>query len=162
MNAVDLYQLTERDIRNGRIDYNLSKTEGKRKDNAFISIKIIDEAKLLLEKYIGKLSLRYSNSNCLNWVLGKGMEQLRKLTGIPELTLYWARHTFANTARYDCRMSKDDVALALNHVDEGNSTTDIYIAKYWKIVDDVQRKIITQLRKVEIKLRNKIEFKSET
>lgn len=162
INAVDLYQITERDVRNGRLDYNRSKTQGKRKDNAFISIKIVDEAKPLLEKYLGKLRERYSSANALNWALCKGMEQLRKLTGIPELTLYWARHTFANTARNDCRMSKDDVALALNHVDEGNRTTDIYIAKDWKIVDDVQRKVIAQLRKVEIKLMKKTQKEKKT
>lgn len=162
INAVDLYQITERDVRNGRLDYNRSKTQGKRKDNAFISIKIIDEAKPLLEKYLGKLRERYSSANALNWALCKGMEQLRKLTGIPELTLYWARHTFANTARNDCRMSKDDVALALNHVDEGNRTTDIYIAKDWKIVDDVQRKVIAQLRKVEIKVMKKKQKENKT
>lgn len=160
MNAVDLYQLTERDIRSGRVDYNRSKTEGKRKDNAFISIKIVEEAKPLLEKYLGKLSARYSGCDCLNWALCKGMEQLRKLTEIQELTLYWARHTFANTARNDCRMSKDDVALALNHVDEGNRTTDIYIAKDWKIVDDVQRRVIAQLKKVEAKIKKKIADKA--
>ena len=160
INAVDLYQITERDVRNGRLDYNRSKTQGKRKDNAFISIKIVDEAKPLLEKYLGKLRERYSSANALNWALCKGMEQLRKLTGIPDLTLYWARHTFANTARNDCRMSKDDVALALNHVDEGNRTTDIYIAKDWKIVDDVQRKVIAQLKKVEIKVMKKIQAKN--
>ncbi len=162
INAVDLYQITERDVRNGRLDYNRSKTQGKRKDNAFISIKIVDEAKPLLEKYLGKLRERYSSANALNWALCKGMEQLRKLTGIRELTLYWARHTFANTARNDCRMSKDDVALALNHVDEGNRTTDIYIAKDWKIVDDVQRKVIAQLRKVEIKVMKKIQKENKT
>ncbi len=156
INAVELYQITERDVRNGRLDYNRSKTRDKRKDNAFISIKIVDEAKPLLEKYLGKLSVRYSSSGYLNWSLSKGMEQLRKLTGIPELTLYWARHTFANMARNDCRMSKDDVALALNHVDEGTRTTDIYIAKDWKIVDDVQRRVIAQLGKVEAKLKKKI------
>lgn len=160
MNAVDLYRLTESDIRNGRVDYNRSKTEGKRKDNAFISIKIVEEAKPLLEKYLGKLRERYSSANCLNWALSKGMEQLRKLTGIPDITLYWARHTFANTARNDCRMSKDDVVLALNHVDEGNRTTDIYIAKDWKIVDDVQRRVIAQLKKVEAKIRKKIANKA--
>ncbi|WP_239018537.1 site-specific integrase [Sphingobacterium corticibacterium] len=90
------------------------------------------------------------------------MEQLRKLTGIPELTLYWARHTFANTARNNCRMSKDDVTLALNHVDEGNRPTDIYIAKDWKIVDDVQRKVIAQLIKFEIKVIKKVQMESET
>lgn len=162
INAVDLYQITERDIRNGRLDYNRSKTRGKRKDNAFISIKIVDEAKPLLEKYLDKLRERYASAHCLNWSLSKGMEQLRKLTGIPELTLYWARHTFANTARNDCRMSKDDVALALNHVDDGNRTTDIYIAKDWKIVDDVQRKVIAQLRKVEIKVMKKMQKENET
>ncbi|SFC49734.1 Phage integrase SAM-like domain-containing protein [Parapedobacter composti] len=160
INAVDLYQITERDVRNGRLDYNRSKTQGKRKDHAFISISIVDEAKPLLEKYLGKLRERYSSADALNWALCKGMEQLRKLTSIPEITLYWARHTFANTARNDCRMSKDDVALALNHVDEGNRTTDIYIAKDWKIVDDVQRKVIAQLKKVEIKVMKKIQAKN--
>lgn len=151
INAVDLHQITERDIRNGRLDYNRSKTKGKRKDHAFISIRIVDEAKPLMEKYLGKLRNRYSSTDRLNWALCKGMEQLRKLTGIPELTLYWARHTFATTARNDCRMSKDDVALALNHVDEGNRTTDIYIAKDWRIVDDVQRKVIERLSNTELR-----------
>ncbi len=39
-------------------------------------------------------------------------------------------------------MSKDDVALALNHVDEGHRTTDIYIDKDWGIVDEVQAGVI--------------------
>ena len=59
-------------------------------------------------------------------------------------------------------MSKDDVALALNHVDESNRTTDIYIAKDWKMVDDVQRKVIAQLKKVEVKVLKKIQAKNET
>ncbi|RQP17000.1 MAG: recombinase [Parapedobacter sp.] len=157
MNAVDFYQLNPQDIRNGRVDYNRSKTKGKRKDNAFISIKAIDEAKPLLEKYIGNLTKRYSSMGCFNKALSKGMEQVCQLTGLSGVTFYWARHTFASVARNDCRMSKDDVALALNHVDEGNRTTDIYIAKDWRIVDDVQRKVIARLRKTEIKVRDKIQ-----
>lgn len=49
-------------------------------------------------------------------------------------------------------MSKDDIALALNHVDSGNKTTDIYIEKEWKIIDDVQRKVIKKLKKTEQKI----------
>lgn len=75
------------------------------------------------------------------------MIQLRKDTGLDNITLYWARHTFANTARNVCRMSKDDVALALNHIDEGHRTTDIYISKDWKIVDDVQENVVRELTK---------------
>ncbi|RZL61705.1 MAG: recombinase [Pedobacter sp.] len=151
MNAVDLYQLTKKDIRNGRIDYNRSKTQSRRKDNAFISIKIIEEAKPLLDKYVGKLSERYSTYGILDHALSHGMKQLRKLIGIPEVTIYWARHTFATVARNTCRISKDDVALALNHVDNDHRVTDIYIEKDWSIVDEVQSKVICQLRNLDVK-----------
>lgn len=46
-------------------------------------------------------------------------------------------------------MSKDDVGLALNHVDEGHRTTDIYIEKDWSIVDDVQENVISLLRNLD-------------
>jgi hypothetical protein len=59
-------------------------------------------------------------------------------------------------------MSKDDIALALNHVDEGNRTTDIYIAKDWKIVDDVQRKVISQFRRTEMKVIKKTKLANNT
>jgi hypothetical protein len=144
-NAVDLYYATEENIRNGRFEYNRSKTESRRQDNAFISIHIPEEAKLLFAKYIGKLQLRYGAYDYLDYALFKGMKGLRELTGLPELTLYWARHTFGNLARNECRMSVDDVGAALNHIDNGHTTTDIYIEKDWKIVDDVQTGVITLL-----------------
>lgn len=135
MNAVDLYYLAKTDIRDGRIDYNRAKTQNRRRDNAFISIQIIEEAKPLLEKYIEKLSVRYSTYGVMDTALSQGMMQLRKLTGISGATVYWARHTFATVARNACRISKDDAALALNHVDNEHRTTDIYIEKDWSIVD---------------------------
>ena len=151
MNAVDFYQASLKYVRNGRVDYNRSKTESRRKDNAFISIKIVEEAKPLITKYFGNLSARYTTYGGLDTALSKGMIELRKLTKIPDITFYWARHSFANLARNSCRMSKDDVALALNHIDEGHRTTDIYIAKDWKIVDEVQVKVIVILRKLDVK-----------
>lgn len=111
----------------------------------------MEEAKPLLEKYIGKLAERYATIGNLNKALSKGMEQICRMTGLSGVAFYWARHTFANTARNDCRMSKDDVALALNHVDGGNRTTDIYIAKDWKIVDDVQNRVREKLKEIEVK-----------
>lgn len=156
-NAVDFYKIVLQNIKNGRLEYKRSKTTGRRKDEAFISIKIVDEAKPLLEKYIGKLAKRYSTIGNLNMALSKGMDELCRLTGLSKVTFYWARHTFATVARNYCRMSKDDIALALNHVDEGNRTTDIYIAKDWKIVDDVQNKVTALFRKVEIKILKRIE-----
>ncbi|WP_069660024.1 site-specific integrase [Arcticibacter eurypsychrophilus] len=118
MNAVDLYHLDLGKVKKKRLEFNRSKTCLIRKDNAFISIKVIPKAKKLSEKYAGRLQSRYNTISNLNRAIGKGMLQIREITGIDFITFYWARHTFANLARNKCRMSKDDVALALNHVDE--------------------------------------------
>lgn len=146
INAVDLYLSTYR-LNGDRIEYNRSKTKGKRKDKAFISIKIPYEARDLIFKYQYVLSQRYSTNSGLNKALSKGMRQIQVLTKIPDITFYWARHTFGNIARNKCRKSKDDVALALNHVDNGRKTTDIYLEKDWTIVDEVQDAVIKYLRR---------------
>ena len=149
MNAVDIYHTKSQNIRNGRIDYNRAKTKGRRKDRAFISIRIVEEAQPFIDKYLDILPSKYISHEGLDSALSKGMKDLRKLTGIPDITFYWARHSFASLARNSCRMSKDDVAVALNHVDEGHRTTDIYIAKDWKIVDEVQEKVVQLLRELD-------------
>ena len=73
------------------------------------------------------------------------MKVIGECIGVPELSFYWARHSFGNLARNKCRKSKDDVALALNHVDQGRRTTDIYLEKDWTIVDEVQDAVIALL-----------------
>src|ERR1700744_3462880 len=115
INAVDLYNCTKEDIHNDRLNYNRSKTKGKRKDKAFISIKIIKKSRPLLEKYLGRLSYRYKTYVGLDAAISDGMKQSRRITGIENITFYYARHTFANAARNICKISKDDISLALNH-----------------------------------------------
>lgn len=144
-NAIDFYHLSTDNIKKGRVEYNRKKTL-RRKDRAFISIKLIKEAKQLLDKYLGKLHTRYCSSHGLDRAIKEGMVIINKKTGLTGITYYWARHSFANLARNKCRMSKDDVALALNHVDQGNKTTDIYIEKDWSIVDEVQSRVLLLLR----------------
>lgn len=146
MNAVDLYKLDRYDPAWQRIEYNRSKTEGMRDDDAFISINIVPEARPLLTKYMGTLRGRYSTANGLDTALSKGMELIRERAQLPELTFYWARHSFATIARNKCRINKDDIAEALNHVDGQHGTTDIYIEKDWSIVDAVQDAVISNLR----------------
>jgi integrase len=141
MNAVDIYNLRTENIIDGRIEYNRSKTK-RRKDNAFISIKIIKDAEPLLSKYVNKLHRRYSNSQNLNHAISAGLKKLAKANKVSNVTLYWARHSFGNIARNKCRMSKDDVALALNHSDSYHKITDIYLEKDWDIVDEVQGKVV--------------------
>jgi hypothetical protein len=162
MNAVDFYNLDSYNPQSTRLEYNRSKTSGVRDDDAFISIKIVSEARPLLDKYIGKLHQRYSTYNGLDTALSKGMKLLRKITGIPDITFYWARHTFATIARNKCQMDKDDIAEALNHVDGEHKITDIYIEKDWSIVDRVQAAVINflkELMKPEPVKQNKLKVK---
>jgi len=144
MNAVDLYSCGFV-INNGRLEYERSKTKGKRRDRAFISIKVPEIALLVIEKYRHRLQAEYATIGNLNKALNKGLKVIGNSIGVPELSFYWARHSFGNLARNKCRKSKDDVALALNHVDQGRKTTDIYLEKDWTIVDEVQDAVIALL-----------------
>ena len=146
INAIDIYKIDRYEQSWERLDYNRSKTQEMRDDDAFISIKIVPEARAILVKYMGTLRRRYTNCGGLNTALRKGMEELRKITIIPDITFYWARHSFATIARNKCRMSKDDIAEALNHVDGEHQVTDIYIEKDWSIVDDVQSAVMQLIR----------------
>lgn len=153
MNAVDLYKLRTSNIIKSRVEYNRSKTI-RRSDKAFISIKLVKEAKPLLERYLEKLHTRYNSFENLDRAINEGMKLVNERIELSGVTFYWARHTFANLARNKCRIGKDDVGLALNHMDKGNKTTDIYIEKDWSIVDEVQSKVIALLteyneRKIE-------------
>jgi integrase len=145
MNAVDIYNLRVENIVDGRVEYNRSKTRGRRKDDAFISIKIVKDAQPILEKYIGKLHLRYSDFLNLDRALNIGLKRLSDTNNVSNVTFYWARHSFGNIARNKCRMSKDDVALALNHTDNYHKITDIYLEKDWNIIDDVQDSVVNLL-----------------
>lgn len=159
MNAVDFYNLDYYNSKDLRLEYNRSKTSGVRDDDAFISINVVPEARPLLEKYMGTLKSRYSSANGLDTALSLGMKQLRKITGIPDITFYWARHTFATIARNKCLIDKDDIAEALNHVDGEHKITDIYIEKDWSIVDKVQSAVIEYIKKVNQKPGKPVETK---
>ena len=144
MNAVDFYK-KKYVVKNGRIEYCRSKTTGKRKDKAFISILIPEEAWILLD-YADNVNTRYASIGNLNKALSKGMAILSELTGIDDLEYYKFRHSFGNHASNTCRRPTKDVALALNHIEEGFKTTNIYIAKDWRIVDEVQQAVLKLLR----------------
>jgi integrase len=145
MNAKDIYDLPPSAIVKNRVNYCRSKTRGRRKDSAFISINLIPEASQLLFKYINRLRERYAGSGNFNKALNKGLKEIGEAIGITCLTMYCARHSFGSIARNECRFSKDDVAFALNHIDPTTKTTDVYIKPDWRIIDDVQSKVVSLL-----------------
>lgn len=151
INAVDMAGLTEI-TKEGRIEYRRAKT------HKLYSIKVEPEAMEIIEKHRGKkglLSLRdrwesYQDftKNC-NIALKKlGLTERRGRGGKkiitsewPDISLYWARHSWATIARSKpLKISKDDIALALGH---GKKTvTNIYIEEDRDAIDEANRRVI--------------------
>lgn len=147
MNPIDLFKLDKIDLceSTGRLDYNRSKTKGRRRDGAFISIFIPEVAMVLFNKYIGGLKVRYSSSDNFNRALSFGMREIGDELKMENLQFYDARHAFADIARNECGFSKDDVAMALNVKDSSSPAADIYLRKDWSRVDRLQRTVIELL-----------------
>jgi len=156
INTVDMFKLTDYD--GEYISYNRSKTSRKRDDNAFIKIKVPEEAKSLMGKYKGKKRVfefykHYASHGTFNQNVNKGLKEVAKrikeLHGVDlgNLTFYAARHSWATIAINDVGIDKYTVHTALNHVDEAMKITDIYIKKDFSIIDDANRKVIDYVLK---------------
>ncbi|MDB5285425.1 MAG: recombinase [Mucilaginibacter sp.] len=150
-NLIDLYEADT--MEQGRIMYNRSKTEGRREDSAFISIKIESELLPLLEQYKDKKKKRvfcfyqmYSTSENFIKAVNIGLKKVANSLGLPELTTYYARHSWATIARNNCAIPKEDITLALNHIDTKHRVTDSYLETDWHIIDNANRKVLGLFR----------------
>lgn len=140
MNPGDIYEMPEFSKIGKRYGYRRAKTRDRRKDEAFISIKVIPEVRPLLKKYAGELQKRYSTKDGLNKAIDDGLKVISRLTGVPDLDLYDWRHSVGTWARRLCGYSKSDVGEALNQ--NTRTVTDIYIAVDWSLIDRVQASVV--------------------
>ena len=149
INAKDLFYLT--DVVDGRIEYRRAKT------GRLYSIKVEPEIAEMLERYKGERFLlspadRWSDYRDFTKHVNMQLKKIGKRSTLPgrgapqkieplwpELSTYWARHSWATVARR-IGISKDDIALALGH--GGNSVTDIYIDEDMGAVDVANRKVL--------------------
>ncbi|MDB5117008.1 MAG: recombinase [Mucilaginibacter sp.] len=152
INLIDLYNVGN--LKTGRLIYNRSKTASRRDDKALISIKVEPEAMELITKYadpanshVLNLYQQYATNNNFTKAINKGLAQLSKQLELPvRVTSAFARTTWATTARNKCGISKDDVDLALNHVDPRHKLADVYIDKDFSMIDEANRKVLDTLR----------------
>lgn len=146
INTVDLYAL--KGMRGDRIEYCRSKT-GKH-----YSIKVEPEAMEIIERHRGVNGLldiadRWGSSyyfmmQCNHMLKGIGAPRAgrggRKGEGLwPEISTYWARHTWASVA-IDLDIPRETVAHALGH--SLNDVTEIYISFNPRKVDEANRRVI--------------------
>lgn len=149
INIIDLCAI-ERVI-NGRIEYNRAKTK------KLYSIKVEPEAMEILAKYMdddGHIDILRTVASHHS-LMQQTNRALRKLGDVkrvglggrkvfspmfPELTTYWARHSWATIAA-ELDIPNETIAAALGHT-YGNRTTNIYINFNQKKVDEANRKVI--------------------
>lgn len=122
----------------GRIEYQRAKT-GK-----LYSIKVEPEAAEIIRRYQGEEHLLYfcelykSDSNLLIQI----NKQLKAVGGedYPDLTTYWARHTWATLAA-ELDVSDSVISLALGH-STAERVTEVYIKRNLAKVDKANRQIL--------------------
>ena len=107
-----------------------------------------DTPETILDKYKGKKTLLdlkdFVSFKEFNNILNKRIKHIA-----PGLFFYMARHTWATFARNKCDVSKDDVAMSLNHIDQVLKTTDTYIDPDWSIIDRANRKVLDYVASIE-------------
>lgn len=150
INFADMLNLEKEAMREGRIVFNRHKTA------RLYSMKVEPEALELIEKYAGEkhlLSIMDGRKDYLQYIRqtnnalckigdcersGLGGKKTHHAI-CPDLSTYWARHTWATIAA-SLDIPKETIAAALGH--GGNTVTDIYIDFDRKKVDDANRKVL--------------------
>lgn len=151
INTVDLYKLRKNDFRNGRICYCRSKTSSRRKDGAYIEVRVPSVAAELIEKYKSRegdmllsFSERFSNAQSFVAYVDAGIKKLCEIMGMDQddyLTFYTFRHTWATIARNECGASLSEVGFAMNHL-QSDGVTRGYITPDFTPAWELNEKVI--------------------
>lgn len=126
INTVDLYNMKKRNFRGGKLCYNRAKTQGARRDNAYMEMWVEPMMFALFDKYAApaddpyffSFHNRYANYNSFDSNVNSGIKKICKFLGFPkddQYCVYTFRHTWATIAQNDCDASVSDVAFGLNH-----------------------------------------------
>ena len=149
INIIDLYTMKRScyDPVTKRITYNRKKTKDTRADSALSSIRVEPEIEGVFNKYLAKSGDLlfdfglYGSSYNVSHSIGMNVRYICDALGLPPMSPYWFRHTWATIARNKCGVSKDDIDLCLNHVGN-NPMADVYIDYDWSVIDNANRKVL--------------------
>lgn len=150
INSADIHTLSPKKIKANVLTYQRAKTKDRRHDNAEIKIFVEPEAEEILKQYregsTYSFATRYTTSGNFNRQLNRNLKIIGAKIGEYDLTFYHARHSWATIAANECNISKDDIALALNHVSESHSITERYIRKDFSRIQKANQAVIKKIR----------------
>lgn len=139
INLVDLCHIKA--MEGSYIRYRRSKT------GALLEVKVEPEALAIIRRLRGKGQLLYMLDNVKDYRqytarLNANLQKIASMIpGMPPITSYWARHTWASIAYNKCDISKDVISQALGH-SHGSKVTEIYLDRDNRIVHKANRKVI--------------------
>lgn len=161
INPADILNCEQSNIIDGRLQYRRKKT------GRLYSIRIEPEAKEIIDRYKGTIKLVNFSESMKNYkqFVGKANKGLKTIGQVvkvrnekkkahdfkkefhikynslfPNISLYWARHTWATIA-FSIGIPEEIIAEALGH-SHGNRTTAIYIDKSVANIDAANRKVL--------------------
>ncbi len=142
INTGDLFSLKSID-KSHRVNYERAKTGRK------YSIKVEPEALVLIKKYKGKKKLlsysgTYKKVTTMTRVLDRKLKNIGDAVGVPGLTMYHARHTWATLAANQLNASDEDIGQALGH--SKKTVTTGYINRDPERVDVLNRGVLDLLK----------------
>lgn len=151
INTADLYDLKKENLKDWKLCYQRKKTRDKRLDNAYIEITVPEIVRPVFEKYKGQKRLflfseRYATANDFNKYMNKGLKSICEKLGVPPITTYTFRHTWATIAQNECNVSIEDIAFSLNHV-SAHKVTNGYIRPDYSRIDKINQKVINKVLK---------------
>lgn len=137
INPVDLLKATPDQVFNGRLMYERSKTG---KD---YSVKVEPEAQAIMDRRSDDWRIwapgRFRDPHNYPQDLNDELRKMSKAAGLPTVTMYWARHTFA-TLMVETGTPIETVAAALGH-SYGPKVTMGYVSIREKAVDEATRRL---------------------
>lgn len=155
MNAADIYELEKPE--DGHVVYRRRKTRGRRKDEALMRLAVPDEVWPIMEKYADRYGERafdfynqYKDVYRFSGSVGHCIKILGEAVGIPDLTFYAARHSWATIAANVCGVDIYTVEKALCHSPSGLAMTEIYIKPDFTKVDNANRLVLDALEEAAL------------
>lgn len=139
MNPVDVSKITPDSIYNGRIEYDRTKT------GRHYSVRIEPELREMIDarmdgRFVFPEMNASGNYHTFCATCNKGLKTVAKRLGLPPVSLYWVRHSWASIAA-ELDVPIETISSALGHA-HGAPVTLVYVHLSQKKVDDAHRRVL--------------------